>query len=110
MTIAARAVFSRDKDSANVGRALGEQIRAGLGGEAPRLVVTYLTVNHDQRMLLAQLQETLGDATWLVGCSAQGVMTTGVVSEQGYAAGAIGLGGSGTAFAAAHVEQIQEDT
>jgi hypothetical protein len=67
-------------------------------------------VNHDQRAYLAGMRDVLGDAVRLVGCSAQGVMGPRAVSERGYAAGAMGLGGAGVDFAAGRVEEIQVDT
>jgi hypothetical protein len=110
MTIAARAVFTMACDSLDVGRRAAEDICAGFGGDRPKLALVYLTVNHDQRALLAGMREILGDSVWLLGCSAQGVMGPRVVCEQGYAAGAIGLGGPAVDFAAGHVEEIQSNT
>ena len=79
----------------------------GLGRDRPKLALAYLTVNHDQRALLAGLREVLGDSVLLLGCSAQGVMGPRAVSERGYVAGALGLGGAGVDFAAGRVEEIQ---
>jgi hypothetical protein len=110
VTIEARAVFSTASDSVEVGRAMAERICEGLGGQRPRLALAYLTVNHDQAAVLSGMADVLGASALLLGCSAQGVMGPGVVCEQGYAAGAIGLGGDAVDFAAARVEEIQAGT
>lgn len=99
MGVSAHSFMTLSANSLETGRALGDQIRRS-AAEPPALVVTYLTVNHDQQAFLHGLREALGEPVRIVGCSAQGVVGRGLVQEEGYAAGALALGGS--SLAASH--------
>jgi hypothetical protein len=91
------------------GRTIARKLRE-TAERPPALVITYLTVNHDQAGLLAGLSEELGPDVPVIGCSTQGVVSRGSVREEGYAAGAVALGGEGVSFSRAVVEQIREDS
>ncbi len=107
MTLVAQSCLSTTADSAQAGRELGEKLRST--SDAIELVLTYLTVNHDQGRYLRGLREVLGEEVAILGCSAQGVVGRGVVREEGYVAGVLGLGGASPRFAVAAVEDIQAD-
>ncbi len=109
MPVIARSVYDTDINSHEAGlscaRALLERI-----GATPAVALTYLTVNHDQAAFLRGLRDVLGAGTCILGCSGQGVMGSGVVREEGYAAGVMGLGAIGAPVVGARVEDIQVDT
>ncbi|MCP6768701.1 hypothetical protein NL529_28060, partial [Klebsiella pneumoniae] len=86
--------LTRQRNSFEAGRSAGAEIVSSMPA-APRLVLSYLTVNHDQAQFLAGLRETLGPSVPVVGCSGQGVMGRGTVHEEGYAASLMALGGDG---------------
>ncbi len=72
----------------------------------PQAVIVYITLNHDQAAFLKGLRGVLGSHVPIVGCSAQGVCGPGVLSEEGYIAGAMAFGGTGLEVAAAGVDAI----
>ncbi len=109
MKIVAKNVLSRQRDSFQAGRQAAEEIRASLA-QPPKLLLCYLTVNHDQQRFLAGLAEVLGSALPLIGCSGQGVMGRGAVHEDGYAASVMALGGDALEVAVTRVDEVQNDT
>ncbi|HTV17721.1 MAG TPA: FIST N-terminal domain-containing protein [Polyangiaceae bacterium] len=76
----------------------------------PKLVLSYLTVNHDQAQFLSGLREALGPDVPVVGCSGQGVMGRGAVHEDGYAASLMALGGAGLEVAVARADDVHVDS
>src|SRR3954471_3710345 len=109
MGITSRAFTSTKPSSYETGREAAAAI--GQGFEAsPRIVLAHLTVNHDQPAFLRGLREVLGAGVPIVGCSAQGVIGSGMVTEDGYAATVLALGGESLAVAAAGVDDIASDT
>lgn len=108
MTLFAQSCLSTTADSTRAGRELGEKLRST--GERIDLVLTYLTVSHDQALYLRGLREAIGQEVPIVGCSAQGVVGRSVVREEGYVAGVLGLGGASQEFAVAALEDIQADS
>lgn len=109
MKVIAKGVLSRQRNSVEAGRSAGAEIVAGLPAP-PKLVLCYLTVNHDQGQFLAGLREVLGASVPIVGCSGQGVMGRGAVYEDGYAASLMALGGEGLDVAVARVDDLQVET
>ena len=107
MTVAATSFMTHTANSLDTGRRTARQIRESMS-EPPALVVTYLTVNHDQSGFLRGLREVLGPEIPVVGCSAQGVVGRGTLREEGYAAGALALGGT-LSVAHAAEERIAEE-
>lgn len=108
MTIQARSVVSNATHSLECGRQTAQELLAGL--TSPKLVATYLTVNHDAHAFLRGMSEVLGADIPVVGCSTQGVAGAGVFREEGFAAGALGLEGDSIEVSHASVGQIQVDT
>ena len=109
MSIAARGFTTTKASSFETGREAAHEIGQGFV-EPPRIVLAYLTVNHDQAAFLAGLREVLGAAVPIVGCYAQGVVGSGVATEDGFGASVLGLGGDSIAVADACVEEIAVDT
>jgi hypothetical protein len=107
--ITAKSVLSRQRNSIEAGRSAGAEIVAGMPA-LPKVVLCYLTVNHDQAQFIAGLVEKLGPNVPIVGCSGQGVMGRGVVHEDGYAASLMALGGEGLEVGIARVDDVQSDT
>jgi hypothetical protein len=110
MTVLVRSGTSCATNSFETGLDLGRQIRSGFDGGKLKGVVAYSTVNHDQSAFLQGIREALGAAVPVVGCSSQGIVGRGTVVEEGYAAGAMGLGGDSLDIATSHVEDFQVDT
>ena len=109
MALRTRSYFTEARSSSATGRELGGQIRTDLCDEV-KVVIVYLTVNHDQGAFLRGLRSTLGDTVPIVGCSGQGVIARGSVREEGYAASVLALGGDSLDCATASVDAIAEDT
>jgi small ligand-binding sensory domain FIST len=107
--ITAKSVLSRQRNSIEAGRSAGAEIVAGMPA-LPKVVLCYLTVNHDQAQFIAGLVEKIGPSVPIVGCSGQGVMGRGVVHEDGYAASLMALGGEGLEVGIARVDDVQSDT
>ena len=101
-------MMSDGVDSFETGKTMALHVVDGLGGAAPEVVLFYATVNHDLETLLRGLRATLPEATRVIGCSTQGVMTHGCVLEEGYAAGAIAF--AGIPVSIARVDDIDVDT
>jgi hypothetical protein len=108
--IIAKGVLTRHRNSFEAGSAAAEEVRRRFHSERPKLVLAYLTVNHDQAQFLKGLEGVLGDDVPVIGCSGQGVMGRGAVHEEGYAASVMALGGSSLEVATARVGEIQIDT
>ena len=109
MSLIARSMLSTTADSLETGRTVASQITEGLESP-PRLVITHLTMNHDQESYLRGVREVVGDEVSVIGCSAQGVVATDHVREGGFAATAMALGGEGISAASGKVDQIAVDT
>ena len=108
MALRARSYLTEARSSGPTGSSLGSQIRTELG-EDLKVVIAYMTVNHDQAAFLQGLRGALGDVP-IIGCSGQGVIARGCVREEGYAASLLALGGDAIECATASVEAIAEDT
>jgi hypothetical protein len=108
--IVAKSVLTRHRGSFEAGSMAARDCLRHFAGEPPKLLLAYLTVNHDQPDFLRGLTSVLGPRVPVIGCSGQGVMGRGVVYEEGYAASVTALGGGSLAVATAHVQDIQTDT
>jgi hypothetical protein len=106
--VAAKSFVTSSPGSSATGRDAARRVTDRFDG-APRIVLAYLTVNHDQAAFLGGMREVLGPDVPVVGCSAQGVVGRGSVREEGYAAGALALGGSSVDVSHAVVEDIASD-
>ena len=110
MTVLVRSGTSCATNSFETGLDLGRQIRSGFKDSELKGIVAYSTVNHDQSAFLQGIREAIGAAVPVVGCSSQGIVGRGTVVEEGYAAGAMGLGGDSLDVTTSHVEDFQLDT
>jgi hypothetical protein len=109
MTILGTSFMATSANSLETGRTAGAHLREHL--QAPlQVVITYLTVNHDHRSYLQGLRDVLGPVVPIIGCSAQGVIGSGRVREEGFAAGALALGGESIRARHGMVENIAQDT
>ena len=104
------SVLSLEPDSLEAGRNVGEALVAGFGAQAPKVAIVYATMNHDQDEVLEGFRGVVGEDTLLLGCSVQGVVSNGELTEDGLAIAAMGFGGSDLLCAAAVEHQIQDDT
>ncbi|HTE55493.1 MAG TPA: FIST N-terminal domain-containing protein [Kofleriaceae bacterium] len=109
MGVFARSCFSTLVSSREAGRKVAEEAIGGADA-APAVLLAYASVNHDQAGFLRGVHEVLPTGTAVLGCSAQGIMSRGVVAEDGYLAGAIALGGSSLGVVTSHVEGIHVDS
>lgn len=109
MTVAAKACASNTTGSFEAGLELGRGIREGLGHQALSVVLAHATIAHDQQAFLAGLRESVGSGVAIFGGSAQGVMSRGAVCEEGYAAGALGLGGPSLSATVATAAEFHVD-
>jgi hypothetical protein len=110
MELIARTCSSQESDSTRAGEEVGKSLKHAFGGKAPRVVVLYGAVNHDQAAMVRTLRAALGGDVAVVGCSSQGVMTSGSVREGGYYVGAMGFGGSSLKMGTAVEHEISDDT
>jgi hypothetical protein len=106
----ARSVFSEEPESRDAARGAAEALLAGFGAERPKVVFVYATMNHDHPEVLAGLRSAMGQDVLLLGCSAQGVVVDERLTEDGFALGAMGLGGRGLRCAAAVERELQDDS
>lgn len=109
MTIIASSFMDTTASSLETGRTAATHLQESLG-RPPEVVLTYLTANHDQHSYLRGIWDVLGPKVSVIGCSTQGVIGSGRVREDGYAAGAMALGGDGIGVAHAMAEGIASDT
>jgi hypothetical protein len=105
----AKAVLSRHISSFEAGRNAAREIRAGMP-ELPKVVLCYLTINHEQEQFLAGLRGELGADVPVLGCSGQGVMGRGEVHEDGYAASVMALGGPALEVGVVRESEVHTDT
>jgi hypothetical protein len=109
MTVVSRGFSTTKGSSYETGREAATSVLRGFD-VAPKLVLTYLTVNHDQAAFLKGLRDVLGPQVPILGCSTQGVIGLGTTREDGFAAGVMALGGDTITVASASVEDIAKDT
>jgi hypothetical protein len=110
MPIFAHSASSFAVNSFETGAELARKIRDAFGDRQLAMIVAYSTVNHDQSAFLNGVREIAGPEVRVIGCSGQGVMSRGAVVEDGYAAGAMGLGGESLHASAGHVVEFQVDS
>ena len=110
MAMFAKSCVSAGVNSFETGSDLARQIREGFGPQPLSVILAYATVNHDQDALVRGIRELAGPGVAIIGCSGQGVMARGLVIEDGYVAGAMGLGGESLRGISRSVEQINVDS
>jgi hypothetical protein len=109
LTIIAKSVLSRQRNSFEAGRQAALDIQAAFASP-PKVCLCYLTVNHEQQRFLEGLTSVLGPEVPLLGCSGQGVMGRGAVHEDGYAASVMALGGETLEVAVTHIDAVHVDS
>jgi hypothetical protein len=106
----AHSVFSDESESRDAGRAAAETLIAGMGGAAPKAVVVYATMNHEQQEVLDGVRQGLGAGPLVIGCSVQGVVSNDHLTEDGFALGLMGFGGSEVQCAVAIEREVEKDS
>jgi hypothetical protein len=106
----AHTFFSVETSSLQAGRRAGESLMRQFAGQRPQAVVVYATINHQQPQVLQGLRAAVGPGIPIVGCSAQGVVADGELTEAGFALAAMGLGGDQLGCAVAVEHEFQRDT
>lgn len=86
-----------------------QEVRGRFGAERPAIALVYATVDHDQKGLLAAIDEGLGGVP-VAGCSTSGLVGRGLFHEGNYAAGIVALGGPALRAASAVAEDYARDT
>lgn len=109
MGLRAHSHVSSDSDSRRAGEEVGLAVKQAFGGTKLKAVIVYATVNHEQAAVLSAVRSSVGSDVSVVGCSAQGVVSQGAVMEEGFAVGAVGLGGDALESAVAVQHEIQQD-
>ena len=104
----AASAFSEELESEDAGRQAAEALLSDFGGARPKAAIVYATMNHDQSAILAGVRQALGDGTFVLGCSVQGVVSNDNLTEDGLALGLMGFGGEDVHCAVACEREIQE--
>ncbi len=107
-SVVASSAILQDPDSGAAGRYAAKEIEDDIG--KPKVVLAYLTMNHDAKAFLSAMRQELGAEVPVVGCSTQGLMGMGFFAEDGYIAGVMGIGGDGLDVAVATVKDIPHET
>jgi hypothetical protein len=110
MTSRARTHYSIESDSLDAGRLAGESLIKQFAGEPIEVVLAYATINHDQTVVVEGLRNALGPRVPVIGCSVQGVVADGQLTEEGFALGVMGFGGKGLNSAVAVEREFQVDS
>jgi hypothetical protein len=106
----ATSSYSVEPDSRDAGRAAGEAIARQFGADRPKAAIVYMTMNHDQPVVLEGLRAALGPGVPVLGCTVQGVVSNGELTEEGLAVGVMAFGGSALNCTAAIEREVQQDT
>jgi hypothetical protein len=110
MSVHASSCFSQEPDSEEAGRAVGSAVRGEFGAERLAAAVIYATVNYDLDELFASVREELGPDVPVIGCSAQGVVSNDELTEEGFAVGIMGFGGSALTAATGVAHEVHIDS
>jgi hypothetical protein len=105
----AHSVFSDEPESRDAGLSAAQALVAELGGNAPKAVIAYATMNHDQHAVLEGVREGIGKDSLLIGCSVQGVVSNSTVTEDGFALGLMAFAGEDLNCAVALEREVQTD-
>jgi hypothetical protein len=107
MRVKASSLLTLEADSLAAGKAAARTIRAAFPADPLRLLLVYGSINHDQAALLEGLRAEAGSDVPIVGCSAQGIVANGELTEEGFALGVMGFGGRELDAAAAVAHEIE---
>jgi hypothetical protein len=94
MRLKASSILTLDADSCEAAKAAARTILDNLGTDEPKLLLVYGTINHEQTQILESLRSAVGSGPLIVGCSAQGVVSNGQLTEEGYGLGVMGFAGT----------------
>jgi hypothetical protein len=90
-----------------LGQHAAQALVAELAGVAPKAVIAYATMNHDQQAVLEGVRAGIGPGPLLIGCSVQGVVSNDNLTEDGFALGLMGFGGGELQCAVALEREVQ---
>lgn len=110
MRVKACTVGNLEMDSAAAAQMAGRAVLDYFGAETPRLLLVYGTINHEQEGILEALRREVGPEPLIMGSSAQGIVTNGRLTEEGYGIGVMGFGGSELVASTAEQREICENT
>ncbi len=110
MTCTAASVLTLESDSKRAATEALADLRQRLGEQPLKVVVVYMTVNHEQHLVLERLRAELPDEVILLGCSVQGVTVEGAVEEGAFVLGLLGLAGRELEVAVAFARDLATET
>jgi hypothetical protein len=110
MRVKVCAAGNLEMDTAAAAQTAAREILGCFGNEKLSLLLVYGTINHEQSGILEELRKAVGPDPLLIGCSAQGIVTNGQLTEEGYGIGVMGFGGSELVSATALQREICENT
>jgi hypothetical protein len=110
MGIFARSIVSTCMNSFETGVELARKLTDAFAGQRLSGVLVHATVSHDPVALLQGIRDGLPRDVAVLGCSTQGVVARDRVTEEGYVAAVMGLGGDSLHVSAAHTESFQVDS
>lgn len=108
MRLKASSIFTLESDSQEAATFAAKSLASSFGAEQPKLLLVYGTINHEHAQMLAALRAAVGPKPLLVGCSAQGIVSNGELTEEGYGLGVMGFGGSELSTALAMERDVHE--
>jgi hypothetical protein len=109
-SLSAASYFTLEPESFDAGRWAGQAVLKGLGPAPVRAVLAFATMDHDHPALLRGLAQTLGPGVQIVGCTSQGVVANGDLTENGFALGVMGFAGEALGCASVLEREVQEDS
>lgn len=110
MSPKAASTLNFEADSCEAAGSAVRALRDSLGAEVPKLLLAYGTINHEQAQLLEALRAAAGPGPFIVGCSAQGVVSNGQLTEEGYGLGVMAFAGSELRAAVGAERNVHEDS
>lgn len=110
MRVKAYSTLNFDTDSTSAARAAAQALVEDFGSDKLSLLLVYGTINHEQSELLSSVRSIVGPEPLIMGCSAQGVVSNGQLTEEGYGLGVMGFGGSELVAVSACEREICKDT
>jgi hypothetical protein len=109
-SLAAASFFTLEPESFDAGRLAGEAVLNRLAPEPVRAVLVFATMNHDHPALLRGLRQALGPDVRVVGCTSQGVVANGDLTENGFALAIMGFAGSKLGCVTVLEREVQTDS
>jgi small ligand-binding sensory domain FIST len=110
MRVKAATTLNLEADSTTAAKLAAQSVLDQFGPDKLSLMLVYGTINHEQAALLSGIRSTVGPEPLLIGCSAQGVVANGKLTEEGYGLGVMGFGGSELVAVSACEREVCIDT